>query len=211
MRAKLCNYFSPTPAVLQEQVDITYEMPWVRYINDWVVDSPGILEVSWDQITYNLVPLWWNKCLTITAQKPCDVHLISQATMAGGWLSKCYREGITLMQFQSFWNSGWIYNKRRFNPNAWVQPSSEMYSYHTARHCIEPQACNHHGWWPIACGKSSLICRYCGICPIFSDYVLAIIRQHGTMVNRFIPQNGNFTHADLMYVSMQHGHGQWPV
>ena len=44
------------------------------------------------------------------------------------------------MQFQSFWNSGWIYNVSEDDPNAWVAPASERYKelYDATLHNLKP-------------------------------------------------------------------------
>ena len=88
------------------------EMPWVRVhgMTEYV-DSPGILSQTDTKVTYNLVPSFIEQLLDYSENGVLDVHTdIARRS----WNSAGYPNATALelhtMQFQSFWNSGWIYN-----------------------------------------------------------------------------------------------------
>ena len=107
------------------------EMPWVRvHAMTEYVDSPGILSGTDTKITYNLVPSFIEQLLDYSENGVLDVHTdIARRS----WNTEGYPNATALelhtMQFQSFWNSGWIYNVTSDDPRVgWTFPSSQRYS-----------------------------------------------------------------------------------
>ncbi|MDP6325447.1 MAG: hypothetical protein QF684_07800, partial [Candidatus Thalassarchaeaceae archaeon] len=107
------------------------EMPWVRvHAMTEYVDSPGILSGTDTKITYNLVPSFIEQLLDYSENGVLDVHTdIARRS----WNVEGYPNATALelhtMQFQSFWNSGWIYNVTSDDPRVgWTFPSSQRYS-----------------------------------------------------------------------------------
>ena len=119
------------------------EMPWVRvHAMTEYVDSPGILSGTDTKVTYNLVPSFIEQLLDYSENGVLDVHTdIARRS----WGSDGYPNATALelhtMQFQSFWNSGWIYNVTSDDPRVgWVFPSSQRYSqlYDMTMHNLKP-------------------------------------------------------------------------
>ena len=119
------------------------EMPWVRvHAMTEYVDSPGILSGTDTKVTYNLVPSFIEQLLDYSENGVLDVHTdIARRS----WNSEGYPNATALelhtMQFQSFWNSGWIYNVTADDPRVgWVYPSSQRYSelYDMTMHNLKP-------------------------------------------------------------------------
>ncbi|MCH2637134.1 MAG: hypothetical protein MKZ56_02040 [Candidatus Thalassarchaeum sp.] len=119
------------------------EMPWVRvHAMTEYVDSPGILSGTDTKVTYNLVPSFIEQLLDYSENGVLDVHTdIARRS----WGSDGYPNATALelhtMQFQSFWNSGWIYNVSSEDPRVgWVFPSSQRYShlYDMTMHNLKP-------------------------------------------------------------------------
>jgi alpha-amylase/alpha-mannosidase (GH57 family) len=119
------------------------EMPWVRvHAMTEYVDSPGILSGTDTKVTYNLVPSFIEQLLDYSENGVLDVHTdIARRS----WNSEGYPNATALelhtMQFQSFWNSGWIYNVTAEDPRVgWVYPSSQRYSelYDMTMHNLKP-------------------------------------------------------------------------
>ena len=119
------------------------EMPWVRvHAMTEYVDSPGILSGTDTKVTYNLVPSFIEQLLDYSENGVLDVHTdIARRS----WNSEGYPNATALelhtMQFQSFWNSGWIYNVTAEDPRVgWVYPSSQRYSelYGMTMHNLKP-------------------------------------------------------------------------
>ncbi|DAC22927.1 MAG TPA: hypothetical protein HA345_04650, partial [Candidatus Thalassarchaeaceae archaeon] len=126
-----------------------FELPWVRvHAMTEYVDSPGILaQYPGTQVTYNLVPSFLEQLVDYHRNETPDVHTDfarrdwptnPDGTVAG------YPNATDLelhtMQFQSFWNSGWIYNVSAEDPNAWVMPASVRYKeiYDETLHNLKP-------------------------------------------------------------------------
>ena len=126
-----------------------YELPWVRvHAMTEYVDSPGILAQYPDtKVTYNLVPSFLEQLTDYHRNETADVHTDfarrDWPTNADGSVAG-YPNATALelhtMQFQSFWNSGWIYNVSEDDPNAWVAPASERYKelYDATLHNLKP-------------------------------------------------------------------------
>ena len=107
------------------------EMPWVRvHAMTEYVDSPGILSGTDTKITYNLVPSFIEQLLDYSENGVLDVHtdIARRSWNAEGYPNATALE-LHTMQFQSFWNSGWIYNVTSDDPRVgWTFPSSQRYS-----------------------------------------------------------------------------------
>jgi len=127
-----------------------YEMPWVRvHAMTEYVDSPGILAQSpGTKVTYNLVPSFIEQLVDYHRNETPDVHTDFARrhwpTHANGTVSD-YPNATDLelhtMQFQSFWNSGWIYNVTADDSeNAWLRPASVRYAelHAKTRHDLKP-------------------------------------------------------------------------
>ncbi len=189
-----------------------YEMPWVRvHAMTEYVDSPGILEkYPGTKITYNIVPSFMEQLLDYHREETLDVHTdIAKRPWSEGEYPNATERELHVMQFQSFWNSGWIYNVSENDPNAWVQPSSEMYSYLHGKtlHNLKPDTIMDDELLPPQEFLDLQVLWY--LYQFSPDYVLgeydANHRDEG-LIDLFM-QNGNYTHADLMYVlDAQHEH-----
>ena len=127
-----------------------YEMPWVRvHAMTEYVDSPGILADYPDtKITYNLVPSFVEQLVDYHEERTLDIHTDwaqrSWSVDENGTLTG-YPEMTDLelhtLQFQMFWNSGWVYNVTSNDPMLkWLAPASETYSdlYSRTRHNLKP-------------------------------------------------------------------------
>ena len=127
----------------KNQLTGMYEMPWVRvHAMTEYVDSPGILGSTDTKVTYNLVPSFVEQLIDYANNGGLDVHTdIARRS----WNSDGYPNATALelhtMQFQSFWNSGWIYNVSVDDSRVgWLQPSSARYSelYDMTLHNLKP-------------------------------------------------------------------------
>lgn len=126
-----------------------FELPWVRvHAMTEYVDSPGILaQYPGTQVTYNLVPSFLEQLVDYHRNETPDVHTDfarrAWPTNPNGTVAD-YPNATALelhtMQFQSFWNSGWIYNVSSEDPNAWVLPASQRYKelYDATLHNLKP-------------------------------------------------------------------------
>ena len=189
-----------------------YEMPWVRvHAMTEYVDSPGILErYPGTKITYNLVPSFMEQLLDYHREETLDVHTdMAKRPWPEGDYPNATELELHVMQFQSFWNSGWIYNVSAEDPNAWVMPSSEMYSYLHAKtkHNLKPATIMDDDLLPAQEFLDLQVLWY--LYQFSPDYVLgkydASHRDDGLIA--LFQQNGNFSHDDLMYVlDAQHEH-----
>ena len=107
-----------------------YEMPWVRvHAMTEYVDSPGILADTGTKVTYNLVPSFIEQLVDYHEQETLDVHTdIAKRSWATGGYPNATDLELHTMQFQSFWNSGWIYNVSEDDPKlGWLHSSSARY------------------------------------------------------------------------------------
>ncbi|MBI31807.1 MAG: hypothetical protein CMB72_04365 [Euryarchaeota archaeon] len=126
-----------------------FELPWVRvHAMTEYVDSPGILaQYPGTQVTYNLVPSFLEQLVDYHRNETADIHTDfarrAWPTDSNGTVAD-YPNATALelhtMQFQSFWNSGWIYNVSSEDPNAWVMPASVRYKelYDATLHNLKP-------------------------------------------------------------------------
>ena len=126
-----------------------FELPWVRvHAMTEYVDSPGILaQYPETQVTYNLVPSFLEQLVDYHQNETPDIHTDfarrAWPTNQNGTVAD-YPNATELelhtMQFQSFWNSGWIYNVSSEDPNAWVLPASQRYKelYDATLHNLKP-------------------------------------------------------------------------
>ncbi len=126
------------------------EMPWVRVhgMTEYV-DSPGILaQHPGTKVTYNLVPSFIEQLVEYHRDGTADVHTDFARRYwpvdVNGTVTD-YPNATALelhtMQFQSFWNSGWIYNVTAGDPElGWLFPSAARYSeiYGMTMHNLKP-------------------------------------------------------------------------
>ena len=80
------------------------------------------------QVTYNLVPSFIEQLVEYNVNETLDVHtdIAKRSWEEGGYPNATDLE-LHTMQFQSFWNSGWIYNVSRDEKLGWLAPSSMRY------------------------------------------------------------------------------------
>lgn len=182
-----------------------YEMPWVRvHAMTEYVDSPGILaRYPGTKITYNLVPSLMEQILDYNRNEILDVHTdIAKRPWPEGDYPNATERELHVMQFQSFWNSGWIYNVSADDPNGWVIESSKRYSYlfDNTRHNLKPDSIMDDDLLPPQEFLDLQVLWY--LYQFSPDYVLgsydANHRDDGLVA--LFQQNGNYTHSDLMYV-----------
>ena len=109
----------------------TYEMPWVRvHSMTEYVDSPGILADTGTKVTYNLVPSFIEQLLDYNRNETLDDHtdIAKRPWPEGSYPNATDLELHTLL-FQSFWNSGWIYNvSQTDHTQSWLYPASSRYA-----------------------------------------------------------------------------------
>ena len=189
-----------------------YEMPWVRvHAMTEYVDSPGILEKYPDtKVTYNLVPSFMEQLMDYHRNETLDVHTdIAKRPWPQGDYPNATDLELHTMQFQSFWNSGWIYNVSDDDPSAWVKPSSGRYSelHDRTMHNLKPATIMDDTLLPPQEFLDLQVLWY--LYQFSPDYVLgsydASHRDEGLIA--LFQQNGNYSHEDLMYVvDSQHEH-----
>ena len=183
----------------------TYEMPWVRvHSMAEYVDSPGILADTNTKVTYNLVPSFVEQLIDYHNNETLDVHtdIAKRSWPQGGYPNATALE-LHVMQFQSFWNSGWIYNvSETGDRQSWLYPSSARYSqlYDMTLHNLKPNTIMDDD---LLAPQDFLDLQVLWYLYQFSpDYVQGMYnsshRNQG-LIDLFM-QNGNYTHADLMYV-----------
>jgi len=189
-----------------------YEMPWVRvHAMTEYVDSPGILADTGTKVTYNLVPSFIEQLVDYHEQETLDVHTdIAKRSWATGGYPNATDLELHTMQFQSFWNSGWIYNVSEDDPKlGWLHPSSARYKelYDDTLHNLKPATIMDDDLLPPQDFLDLQVLWY--LYQFSPDYVLgsynASHRDQG-LIDLFM-QNGNYELSDLNYVlDAQHAH-----
>ncbi|CAI8245825.1 MAG: Uncharacterised protein [Methanobacteriota archaeon] len=190
----------------------TYEMPWVRvHAMTEYVDSPGILAETGTKVTYNLVPSFIEQLVDYNLNEPLDVHtdIAKRPWPEGGYPNATELE-LHTMQFQSFWNSGWIYNVSETNHiQSWLYPSSSRYSelYDMTLHNLKPNTIMDDD---LLSPQEFLDLQVLWYLYQFSpDYVQGkynLSHRDQGLIDLFM-QNGQYNHDDLMYVvDSQHQH-----
>ena len=183
----------------------TYEMPWVRvHSMTEYVDSPGILANTNTKVTYNLVPSFVEQLVDYHNSETLDIHtdIAKRSWPQGGYPNATALE-LHTMQFQSFWNSGWIYNvSETGDKQSWLYPSSSRYSqlYDMTRHNLKPNTIMDDD---LLDPQEFLDLQVLWYLYQFSpDYVLGEYNasHHNQGLIDLFMQNGNYSHADLMYV-----------
>ncbi len=182
-----------------------YEMPWVRvHAMTEYVDSPGILASTDTKVTYNLVPSLIEQLVEYTDNSTLDVHTdIARRSWEEGNYPNATELELHTMQFQSFWNSGWIYNVTSDDSKlGWLYPSASRYSeiYGMTRHNLKPATIMDDD---LLAPQDFLDLQVLWYLYQFSpDYVLgeynASHRDEG-LISLF-EQNGQYSVADLTYV-----------
>ncbi len=189
-----------------------YEMPWVRvHAMTEYVDSPGILADTNTKVTYNLVPSFIEQLVDYHEQETLDVHTdIAKRSWATGGYPNATDLELHTMQFQSFWNSGWIYNVSAEDSKlGWLYPSSDRYKelYDATLHNLKPATIMNDDLLPPQDFLDLQVLWY--LYQFSPDYVLGTYnsshRDQG-LIDLFM-QNGNYDLADLNYVlDAQHAH-----
>ncbi|MGB1588243.1 MAG: hypothetical protein ACPHJD_05455, partial [Poseidonia sp.] len=189
-----------------------YEMPWVRvHAMTEYVDSPGILADTETKVTYNLVPSFIEQLVDYHTEETLDVHtdIAKRSWSEGGYPNATDLE-LHTMQFQSFWNSGWIYNVSQSDEKlGWLYPSSARYKelYDMTLHNLKPATIMDD---ELLAPQDFLDLQVLWYLYQFSpDYVLgdynASHRDEGLIA--LFMQNGQYDLADLAYVlDAQHDH-----
>ena len=183
-----------------------YEMPWVRvHAMTEYVDSPGILGETDTKVTYNLVPSFLEQLLEYhNDNSTLDVHTdIAKRPWTEGSYPNATDLELHTMQFQSFWNSGWIYNVSQDDTKlGWLYPSSSRYSdlYDMTLHNLKPATIMNDELLSPSDFLDLQVLWY--LYQFSPDYVLGNYnsshRDQG-LIDLFM-QNGNYNHSDLMYV-----------
>ena len=206
-----------------------YELPWVRvHAMTEYVDSPGILAQYPDtKVTYNLVPSFLEQLTDYHRNETADVHTDfarrDWPTNADGSVAG-YPNATALelhtMQFQSFWNSGWIYNVSEDDPNAWVAPASERYKelYDATLHNLKPATIMDDEllspqdlldlqvlWYLFQFSPDYVQGEYAAFFDDPTEYSAPVQTDTGLM--DLFTQGRDYTPADLAYViDQQHAH-----
>ena len=190
----------------------TYEMPWVRvHAMTEYVDSPGILAQTGTKVTYNLVPSFIEQLVDYYENETLDDHTdMAKRPWPEGSYPNATALELHTMQFQSFWNSGWIYNVSESDHiQSWLYPSSARYSelYDMTLHNLKPATIMDD---TLLSPQDYLDLQVLWYLYQFSpDYVLGeynLSHRDQGLIDLFM-QNGQYTHTDLMYViDRQHQH-----
>ena len=183
----------------------TYEMPWVRvHSMTEYVDSPGILADTDTKVTYNLVPSFIEQLVDYHNTETLDIHTdIAKRSWPDGGYPNATALELHTMQFQSFWNSGWIYNVSEMgDKQSWLYPSSAKYSelYDMTLHNLKPNTIMDDDLLPPQDFLDLQVLWY--LYQFSPDYVQGIYNSshhNQGLINLFM-QYGNYTHDDLMYV-----------
>jgi len=189
-----------------------YEMPWVRvHAMTEYVDSPGILADTNTKVTYNLVPSFIEQLVDYHEEETLDVHtdIAKRSWTQGGYPNATDLE-LHTMQFQSFWNSGWIYNVSQNDAKlGWLYPASSKYKelYDNTLHNLKPDTIMDDDLLPPQDFLDLQVLWY--LFQFSPDYVLGEYnsshRDQG-LIDLFM-QNGNYDLQDLQYVlDAQHAH-----
>ena len=189
-----------------------YEMPWVRvHAMTEYVDSPGILADTNTKVTYNLVPSFIEQLVDYNLNETLDVHtdIAKRSWTEGGYPNATALE-LHTMQFQSFWNSGWIYNVSQSDEKlGWLYPSSARYKelHDMTLHNLKPATIMDDD---LLAPQDFLDLQVLWYLYQFSpDYVLGAYntshRDEGLIA--LFMQDGNYNLTDLAYVlDAQHEH-----
>lgn len=189
-----------------------YEMPWVRvHAMTEYVDSPGILADTNTKVTYNLVPSFIEQLVDYHEEETLDVHTdIAKRSWATGGYPNATDLELHTMQFQSFWNSGWIYNVSQNDDKlGWLYPSSSKYKelYDATLHNLKPATIMDDDLLPPQDFLDLQVLWY--LYQFSPDYVLGEYNQSHRdqgLIDLFM-QNGNYELQDLEYVlNAQHSH-----
>jgi alpha-amylase/alpha-mannosidase (GH57 family) len=198
------------------------EMPWVRVhgMTEYV-DSPGILSKYPDtKVTYNLVPSFVEQLVEYHRDGTLDVHTDfarrhwptdANGTVTG--LPNATTLELHTMQFQSFWNSGWIYNVTADDAElGWLEPAASRYSelYGMTMHNLKPATIMAD---ELLSAQDFLDLQVLWYLFQFSpDYVLGEYQSiedsaaagrpahYDATLKALYEQNGSYTPADLTYV-----------
>lgn len=189
-----------------------YEMPWVRVhgMTEYV-DSPGILAQTGTKVTYNLVPSFIEQLVDYHRNETLDVHTdIAKRSWAEGGYPNATELELHTMQFQSFWNSGWIYNVTQEDAKlGWLYPSSARYKelYDETLHNLKPATIMDDDLLPADDFLDLQVLWY--LYQFSPDYVLGDYNQSHRdqgLIDLFM-QNGGYDLDDLTYVlDAQHAH-----
>ena len=189
-----------------------YEMPWVRvHAMTEYVDSPGILGDTNTKVTYNLVPSFIEQLVDYHEQETLDVHtdIAKRSWTTGGYPNATDLE-LHTMQFQSFWNSGWIYNVSEDDAKlGWLHPSSARYKelYDATLHNLKPATIMDDDLLPPQDFLDLQVLWY--LYQFSPDYVQGaynVSHRDQGLIDLFM-QDGNYDLDDLNYVlDAQHAH-----
>ena len=187
-------------------------MPWVRVhgLTEYV-DSPGILAQTGTKVTYNLVPSFIEQLVDYHRNETLDVHTdIAKRSWSEGGYPNATELELHTMQFQSFWNSGWIYNVTQEDAKlGWLYPSSARYKeiYDETLHNLKPATIMDDDLLPPADFLDLQVLWY--LYQFSPDYVQGDYNQSHRdqgLIDLFM-QNGGYDLDDLTYVlDAQHAH-----
>ena len=180
-----------------------YELPWVRtHALVEYVDSPGILsQYPGTKITYNIVPSLIEQLIDYNENETLDRHTdwakrpLNNET---GYPEMTQLE-LHTMQFEYFWNSGWIYNSSL--------ESSKRYKYlwDKTLHNLKPDTIMNDQLLP---PQEFLDLQVLWFLFQFSPAYIAGEYNSEHFDHRLVDlfnQNGNYTRDDLEYVlDLQH-------
>ena len=198
------------------------EMPWVRVhgMTEYV-DSPGILAQHPDtKVTYNLVPSFVEQLVEYYEDGTADVHTDfarrDWPTDENGSLTghpNATALELHTMQFQSFWNSGWIYNVTANDPElGWLYPAASRYSeiYDMTMHNLKPATIMADEllapqeyldlqvlWYLFQFSPDYVLGEYQALDDSVADGRPA---HYNATLKALYEQNGNYTPADLALV-----------
>ena len=175
-----------------------YELPWVRtHALQEYVDSPGILSKYPDtKITYNIVPSLIEQLVDYNQNETLDRHTdwakrpLSEET---GYPEMTELE-LHTMQFEYFWNSGWIYN------SSWEASKRYKYLWEKTLHNLKPETIMNDQLLP---PQEFLDLQVLWFLFQFSPaYILGEYNSSHYDQNLIdlLNQNGNYSRDDLGYV-----------
>ena len=162
-----------------------------------------------DTKVYNLVPSFIEQLVDYNVNETLDVHTdIAKRSWTDGGYPNATSLELHTMQFQSFWNSGWIYNVSQSDEKlGWLYPSSARYKelYDMTLHNLKPDTIMDDD---LLAPQDFLDLQVLWYLYQFSpDYVQGDYNFIGTTASSTCSWDGDYTLTDLNYVlDAQHEH-----
>ena len=175
-----------------------YELPWVRtHALSEYVDSPGILsKYPGTKITYNIVPSLIEQLVDYNQNKTLDRHTdwaMRPLNNLTGYPEMTELE-LHTMQFEYFWNSGWIYN------SSWEASKRYKYLWEKTLHNLKPETILNDQLLPPQEFLDLQVLWY--LFQFSPSYLQGEYdsQHYDSELLSLFNQNGNYSRSDLQYV-----------